>query len=147
MRYIFIAVLGIFLLSGCSLLGGSQTTPENSENNSGDVMVSEQDKQEEDTNNNMEEEKPGEVEQATFSMEEVAKHNSAEDCWLLIEGKVYDVTGFIASGNHGGGDAIIEGCGIDSTELYNTRPMGSGTPHSDKARSFLPNFYIGDLEE
>jgi cytochrome b involved in lipid metabolism len=82
----------------------------------------------------------------TYTMNEIAKHATAEDCWLLIDGQVYDVTSFIASGKHAGGEAIITGCGIDATKLFNTRPMGSGTPHSDKARSFLPSFYIGDLQ-
>lgn len=82
-----------------------------------------------------------------YTLEEVAVHNSNTDCWLAIEGTVYDVTEFIASENHPGGDAILAGCGLDATELFNTRPMGSGTPHSDKARSFLPGFEIGELVE
>lgn len=86
-------------------------------------------------------------ESKSFTMNEVAVHNTAGDCWLAISGSVYDVTQFIADGKHGGGDAIIEGCGNDATELFNTRPMGSGTPHSDKARGFLPNFQIGVLAE
>ena len=81
-----------------------------------------------------------------YTLEEIALHNKPEDCWLLVENKVYDVTNFIASGNHGGGDAILAGCGIDATQLFNTRPMGSNTPHSDKARSFLPSFYIGEFQ-
>ena len=83
----------------------------------------------------------------SYTLAEIAEHASADDCWFAIEGKVYDVTEFIASGNHGGGDTIIEGCGLDATELFNTRPMGSGTPHSDTARGFLPNFEIGTLAE
>lgn len=27
-----------------------------------------------------------------FSKEEVAKHDRPEDCWMIIRGKVYDVT-------------------------------------------------------
>jgi len=81
----------------------------------------------------------------TFTLAEVKKHSTAEDCYLAIEGKVYDVTKFIASNKHPGGEAIVQGCGKDATTLFNTRPMGSDTPHSDKARSFLPSFYIGDL--
>ena len=81
---------------------------------------------------------------ASFSMEEIAKHGSENDCWLLIDGKVYDVTEFI--GRHPGGDAVLEGCGIDSTELYETRPMGSGTPHSPGARQRLDDYYIGELK-
>ncbi len=80
----------------------------------------------------------------SFPIEEITLHNSQEDCWLLIDDKVYDVTKMIDG--HAGGEAILQGCGIDATELYNTRPMGSGTSHSDKARSYLPNFYIGDLK-
>lgn len=83
----------------------------------------------------------------TFTLAEVKKHSTAEDCYLAIDGKVYDVTKFIASNKHPGGEAIVQGCGIDATKLFNTRPMGSGTPHSDKARSFLPSSYIGDLAE
>ncbi|MBS3061949.1 MAG: hypothetical protein J4215_05195 [Candidatus Diapherotrites archaeon] len=43
--------------------------------------------------------------------------------------------------------AINEGCGKDATELFNTRPTGSRTPYSDRARSFLPKFYIGELKQ
>ena len=80
-----------------------------------------------------------------YSLAEVAQHSTATDCWIAIEGKVYDVTSFIASQKHPGKDAILQGCGIDATKLYNNRPNGSGA-HSDKARSFLPNYYIGDLK-
>jgi cytochrome b involved in lipid metabolism len=79
-----------------------------------------------------------------FSMEEIAKHDNPEDCWFVIDNKVYDVTGYEAK--HPGGEAILVGCGKDATQLFETRPMGSGTPHSDKARSYMPNYYIGDLE-
>ena len=79
-----------------------------------------------------------------FSMDEIALHNSKEDCWLLISGKVYDVTGWIAKGVHG--PAILQGCGKDATTLFETRPMGSGTPHSEKARGFLAEYLIGELE-
>jgi len=82
-----------------------------------------------------------------ITMAEIEKHAVKTDCWFAIDNNVYDVTQYIAGGKHGGGDAIIQGCGKDATELFNTRPMGSGTPHSDKARSFLPNFKIGVLSK
>ena len=80
----------------------------------------------------------------TFTLEEIADHGSADDCWLALDGNVYDVTGFI--GSHPGGAALLEGCGKDATELYETRPMGSGTPHSQNARNLLPTYLIGELE-
>ena len=79
----------------------------------------------------------------TISLSEVARHGNAQDCWLAIHGKVYDVTNFIDK--HPGGQAILQGCGKDATNLFETRPMGSGTPHSSGARDMLANYYIGDL--
>ena len=77
----------------------------------------------------------------TISSEELKKHNSAGDCWLAIEGKVYDVTSFITS--HPGGIAITLGCGKDATTLFRLRP--NGTSHSKQAEQMLPKFYVGDL--
>jgi hypothetical protein len=81
---------------------------------------------------------------ASYDLQEVSEHDSEEDCWMIIDGKVYDITGFIANGKHG--TEILKGCGKDATELYQTRPMGSGTPHSDSANAMLEEYYIGDLE-
>lgn len=89
---------------------------------------------------------PSLVMEKTYSLEEIAKHKTKDDCWFVVERNVYDVTKFIASNKHPGKDAILEGCGKDATVLFNTRPMGSGTPHSDKAKTGLSNFKIGLLE-
>lgn len=78
-----------------------------------------------------------------ITIEEIAKHNTAEDCWLLIDNKVYDVTSYVNS--HPGGKTILEGCGMDATILFNTKPMGSGTPHSESANTNLQNFLIGEI--
>jgi cytochrome b involved in lipid metabolism len=79
-----------------------------------------------------------------FTLGQVAQHNSDDDCWLVIDNKVYDVTEFISG--HPGGQSIVEGCGKDATTLFETRPMGSGTPHSDRARTIREDYYIGDLK-
>lgn len=81
-----------------------------------------------------------------YSMEEIAKHSSREDCWMAVEGKVYDVTGYIASGMHKGKDAILMGCGKDATEIYNNRPNGSGA-HSKLAREVMAKFAIGVVKQ
>lgn len=82
--------------------------------------------------------------QTEFTLAEISPHSTEDSCWLAINGNVYDVTEFIAS--HPGGKALLEGCGTDATQLYETRPMGSGTPHSSKARSLLDDYYIGGLK-
>jgi cytochrome b involved in lipid metabolism len=82
---------------------------------------------------------------SAFSLEEVAKHDNKNDCYMALNGKVYNPTEFINS--HPGGGEILEGCGKDATTLFETRPTGSKTPHSSSARAILEDYYIGDLEE
>jgi len=80
----------------------------------------------------------------SYTLADVSAHAEPTDCWLAIDGKVYDVTGYIEKGIHPGGEAILFGCGKDATEIFKNRPNGSGS-HSEKAFGFLENFYIGDL--
>ena len=76
---------------------------------------------------------------------EVALHKSSSDCWAIIHGKVYDLTKFRV--RHPGGDAILQACGIDATELFERRPMGSKTPHSSTARELMEDYLIGEVEK
>jgi len=82
-------------------------------------------------------------ENVSYSLDEVSMHSVKGDCWLAIHGKVYDISKF---NSHPGGSAILEGCGKDATELFETRPMGSKTPHSQNAKKLLDKYYIGNLE-
>lgn len=41
----------------------------------------------------------------TYSLAEVAKHASKTDAWMVIDGKVYDVTDFLE--DHPGGPEIM----------------------------------------
>lgn len=79
-----------------------------------------------------------------LTLDEIAKHASPDNCWFAIEGKVYDVTAFIAQGIHPGGEVILNGCGQDATDMFNTRPS-DGQPHSTTARLSLEKFYLGQL--
>ncbi|PIN99687.1 hypothetical protein COT72_05425 [archaeon CG10_big_fil_rev_8_21_14_0_10_43_11] len=80
-----------------------------------------------------------------YSANEVAVHNSVQDCWMIINQNVYDVTAYVSA--HPGGPTILDGCGIDATELFETRPSGSGTPHSQGARNILARYFIGTLTQ
>lgn len=79
----------------------------------------------------------------SYTLADIAAHATVSDCWMAIEGKVYNVTDFV--GKHPGGKAILRGCGKDATVLFTTRPDGPGTPHPPEAREILQQFYVGDL--
>lgn len=65
----------------------------------------------------------------TFSMEEVAKANSKEKCLSVVNGKVYDLTGFIAK-HPGGADAVLSLCGKDGTEAFTKQHGGMEKPEA-----------------
>ncbi|KAJ5992106.1 Cytochrome b5 [Penicillium sp. IBT 35674x] len=73
-----------------------------------------------------------------FTLEEVQKHNKADDLWIVLHNKIYDITKYIE--DHPGGSAIlIEVAGTDATEVF------EATGHSDEARDELSRYYVGDL--
>jgi len=57
------------------------------------------------------------VELQMYTLEDVKKHNRSNDAWMVINGKVYDVTKYIPF--HPGGNKILMGVGKDGTSLYN----------------------------
>ncbi|HLP86926.1 MAG TPA: cytochrome b5 domain-containing protein [Candidatus Paceibacterota bacterium] len=87
----------------------------------------------------------------TLDMTEISKHNKQTDCWMLINGKVYDITSYF--GSHPGGNAnMLATCGKDATDAYKTQDpyatsSGSRTAHSSRARNLLDNYYIGDFNQ
>ncbi|KAL2468946.1 Cytochrome [Forsythia ovata] len=74
------------------------------------------------------------------AFEEVARHNKKDDCWLIISGKVYDVTPFLEE--HPGGDEVL----LTSTEKDATNDF-EDVGHSDDARATMQQFYIGEIDE
>lgn len=53
----------------------------------------------------------------TLSLAEIRKHNSVNDCWVIVSGKVYDVTSFINL-HQGGASNISSFCGQDMTQPF-----------------------------
>jgi cytochrome b involved in lipid metabolism len=81
---------------------------------------------------------------SVLTMAEVAKHATAADCWTVVSGKVYDVTNLIGL-HSGGAEAIIAGCGKDSTAAFMTRGQEPARPHPEKAAVTLESMLVGPL--
>jgi len=79
-----------------------------------------------------------------LTAEEVAKHNSAADCWSIISNKVYNLTS-LASSHSGGSQTILRDCGKDGTTDFLTKDQNPARAHSGSAQSILQSYYLGDL--
>jgi cytochrome b involved in lipid metabolism len=86
-----------------------------------------------------------------LDMAEISKHNTQSSCWMLIDGKVYDVTAYF--GLHPGGNSPMAAtCGTDATIAYSTQdPYASsnkgGKDHSSDAKNLLKDYYLGTLNQ
>ncbi|KAG2228346.1 hypothetical protein INT45_011138 [Circinella minor] len=74
-----------------------------------------------------------------LSYEEVAKHNTRNDLWMIVSGKVYDITPFVDE--HPGGEEVL----IDEGAKDATGPFDD-VGHSDDARELLEKYYVGDVD-
>eukprot|EP01018_Ginkgo_biloba_P024475 Gb_08648 [translate_table: standard] len=75
-----------------------------------------------------------------FSAEEVKNHNNEGDCWLVIHGKVYDVSKFMDE-HPPGGYILVEVGGTDATKDF------EDVGHSEETRQMMEKFVIGVIEE
>ncbi|XP_074769653.1 cytochrome b5 type B isoform X2 [Athene noctua] len=73
-----------------------------------------------------------------FTLEEVGKRNSNSEAWLVIHGRVYDVTRFLEE-HPGGEEVLLEQAGRDATECF------EDVGHSMDAREMLKQYYIGEI--
>lgn len=83
------------------------------------------------------EDEPHTHRETMYSSQEVLSHNRPEDCWLIIHGKVYDVTSWIP--HHPGGSLIYVNAGKDSTQLFESY-------HPLFVRKMLDRYCIGSLK-
>jgi len=72
-----------------------------------------------------------------YTWEEVHNHRAANDCWMVIEGKVYDFTSWVPK--HPGGQLIMNGAGRDATPLFYSY-------HALHVQAMLPKYLIGEIE-
>lgn len=79
-----------------------------------------------------------------FTISDVSIHNTASNCWLIVNGNVYDVSKFLSQ--HPGGEAeIIPYCGKEATKAFDTQGRSGGRGHSTTAGQMLQDYKIGTL--
>ncbi|KAJ0408781.1 hypothetical protein ATCC90586_005532 [Pythium insidiosum] len=72
-------------------------------------------------------------------MDEVALHNTEDDCWSVLDGRVYNLTAYLKF--HPGGVAtVMMSAGADCTALFNENHAWVN------GHSMLEKCYIGDLD-
>ncbi|XP_011089102.1 cytochrome b5-like [Sesamum indicum] len=75
-----------------------------------------------------------------FTFDEVAQHNTREDCWLVLFEKAYDVTAFIDE-HPGGDDLLLNVTGKDAT------PEFKAACHTFNAWSMMERLYVGEVDK
>ena len=70
----------------------------------------------------------------------MAQHKSENDIWVVIHGKVYDVTPFMNE-HPGGADILLDAAGKDATGDF------EDTGHSQDARKLLKKYEVGAVDE
>lgn len=73
-----------------------------------------------------------------IALDEVAYHDTMNDCWIVLYDRVYDITNFLEL-HPGGHDVLLEHAGRDATIAF----MGAG--HSKAAFASLTMYEIGEL--
>ena len=73
-----------------------------------------------------------------YTIEEIKYHNHKNDCWLVANNNVYNVTEFIKLHPAGSG-SILKYAGTDCTEHFNF--------HSKKAHKIWNEYKIGKIKK
>ena len=72
-----------------------------------------------------------------YTAEEVARHNRADDLWLVVHGRVYDASAWVVQ-HPGGAAALLRAGGGDASRDFDF--------HSTRARKLWEKLLIGRLD-
>ncbi|CAM8911301.1 unnamed protein product [Rhodiola kirilowii] len=74
-----------------------------------------------------------------YTISQIAQHKSKQDCWLVVNGRVLNVTKFLEA-HPGGDDVLLEVAGKDATKEF--KDVG----HTEAAQLLLAKYQIGSLQ-
>jgi len=80
--------------------------------------------------------------ESQYTVTDVGEHNTTDDCWMIYDEKVYDLTDYLSL--HTRFMDITNWCGNDMTEDFQTK-AGEGRDHKMSSYSLLEVYYIGDI--
>jgi flavocytochrome c len=86
------------------------------------------------------ESKPQPKEQKEYTLEEVAKHNTEQDCWVAVNGQVLDVTNFLDR-HPGGRPALLLYAGKEASEEFNM------LHEANVIEKYAPEVVVGTYKE
>ncbi|KAJ5705566.1 hypothetical protein N7536_001255 [Penicillium majusculum] len=75
-----------------------------------------------------------------FDASEVAAHKTKNDLFVIIHGKVYDITDYVRD-HPGGADVLLDVAGTDATAAY------EDVGHSEDASEILETYLIGTVKD
>jgi cytochrome b involved in lipid metabolism len=78
-----------------------------------------------------------------FTRDAVSTHNVKADCWIIIDGSVYDITSALKDHLRYKYE-LNPWCGKEATEAWETKD-GKGKAHSRKAQLMLKNLQKGRI--
>ncbi|MDZ7663320.1 cytochrome b5-like heme/steroid binding domain-containing protein [Thiohalophilus sp.] len=77
-----------------------------------------------------------------YTLAELAGHDQADDCWMAIDGVVYDFSAYLPQ--HPAAPAVmLAWCGKEASQAFHTKTKGR--PHSNYASQLLPQYRLGLL--
>lgn len=78
----------------------------------------------------------------SYPLADIASHNREEDCWMVIEGQVYDITAYLPD-HPSEPEFILPWCGKDATQAWLTKNRNK--LHSARASALLEKYRIGKM--
>jgi len=76
----------------------------------------------------------------TYSLADVAKHNTNQSAWIIVHNNIYDLTGFLNE-HPGGEEVLLEQAGRDASESF------EDVGHSTDARELMKRYKVGEVIE